>query len=283
MDDDKYLEDLRTFESLCQTANNLSIATGGREVSSQREEYGSHIFGKICVTGIAILKLLPKSVFYSSPKDLQIWDISSVCILARSLIDTYNIFHYLIIQEVDNVELEFRFVVWNLHSEAERLKMLELSKSKSEKLAKIRQDIEGFKVKLKNNKFYQRLDLKEQRKYYSGEKGVFLKNTDISRNAGINPDYYKSIYKYLSQYVHTYPFSISQITQFNASDTESQKLFEPIIEYSTGYLGLSIRDFLKIFPDQSVNIPPEITQIIEDREYIMKNIFSDPSDVTPDG
>jgi len=283
MNNGEYLRDLRKLESLCKTASKLSIATSGREVSTWREAYGSHIFGKICVTGIAILKLLPKSVFYFSPKGFEIWDISSVCVLVRSLIDTYNIFYYLIIEEVDNVELEFRFVLWNLHSETERLKMLELSKSKSEKLEKIRKDIESFKEKLKDNKFYQRLDLKERRKYYAGEKGIFLKNTDISRNAGINPDYYKSIYKYLSQYVHTYPFSISQITQFKASDTESQKLFEPIIEYCTGYLGLSIRDFLKKFPDQSVNTPPEITKIIEDWEYIMKNIFSNSSEVTPDG
>ncbi|MCJ7459234.1 MAG: DUF5677 domain-containing protein [candidate division Zixibacteria bacterium] len=281
MMDGKYLQGIRTLESLCKTASKLSIATSGREVSTWREAYGSHIFGKICLTGIAILKLLPQSVFYFAPKGLEVWDISSVCILTRSLIDTYNVFHYLIIQKVENEELEFRFVLWNLHSETERLKMLELSKSKSEKLEKIKQYVESLKEKLGDNKFYQKLDLKEQKKCCTGEKGIYLKNTDISRNAGINPDYYKSTYKYLSQYVHTYPFSISQIIPFKADDTESQKLFKPIIGYCTGYLCVSTRDFVNIFPDQSGNIPSEIIKTIEDWEYIMRNIFSDPTGAAP--
>lgn len=183
---DKYLQDPRMLEALCKTAMKLSLATHEREVPTWREEYGSHIFGKISVTAIGILRLLPKSVFYFPTSELEIWDISSVCILARSLIDTYNVFHYLIIEEVDNDELEFRFVLWNLHSECERLKMLELIKSTSHELKKIKQGIESLRKELENNKFYRNVDSKKQRDYINGEKGIFLTNTEISKNAGVN-------------------------------------------------------------------------------------------------
>jgi len=281
MIDGKYLQGIRTLESLCKTASKLSIATSGREVSTSREAYGSHIFGKICVTGIAILKLLPKSTFYFAPNGLEIWDISSVSALSRSLIDSYNIFYYLIIEKVDKDELEFRFILWKLHSECERLKMLEFIGSTSNALDDIKQNIEYLRKELKNNKFYQKLDFKKQRFWGSAEKGVFLTNTKISESAGIKPNYYKATYKYLSQYVHTYAFSISQLAIFRAGDAESLNRLETIVEYCIVYLCFSIRDFLKVFPDQSSNIPSEIIKTIEDWEYIMRNIFSDPSGAIP--
>jgi len=275
MNDIKYLQDLRTLEGLCKTAMDLSISTYGQEVPTWREEYGSDIFGKICVTSIAILKLLPKSEFYFAPKGQEIWDISSVSVLSRSLIDSYNIFHYLIIEKVDKDELEFRFILWKLHSECERLKMLEFIKSTHTGLDKLKQYIESRRKELKDNRFYQRLDLEKQKDLIKGRKGIFLTNAKISENAGINPDYYRSVYKYLSQYIHTYPFSISQIAIFRAGDVKSLQLFVSIIGYCTGYLGLSIRDFLKVVPDQSKNITSEVTNTIQDWEYIMKFEFKD--------
>ncbi len=167
--EDKYLQDLRTLEALCQSAMKLSITTSGREVSIWREKYGSHIFGKICMTAIAILKLLPKSRFNVAVNNMEIWDISSVCSLARSLIDAYYSFQYLIIEKVDKHELEFRVTLWSLHSESERLKMLELFKSTSNKLDEIRKNIAELTRKLSGNKFYKSLDSKAQKKFSSGE------------------------------------------------------------------------------------------------------------------
>lgn len=270
MEHHKYLQNLRTLVALCQTAMNLSLATYGRVVHTWREEYGSHIFGKICVTAIAILKLLPKSAFYVAVNNMEIWDISSVCTLARSLIDTYNAFHYLIIEEVDKHKLEFRFTLWRLHSECERLEMLELIRSKSSRLDEIRKNIEGLRRELKSNKFYKSLDSKTQKKFSSGEKGIFLTNSQISKNAGINPTYYKAVYKYLSNYVHTYPFSVSQIASFKAGDPESLGLLKTVVGYCTGYLCLAVRDFIKLVPDQLSNLSPDIIKTIGDWEYIMK-------------
>jgi len=269
MEDHKYLQSLKTLEDLCQTAVKLSIATSGREVSIWREKYGSHIFGKICMTAIAILKLLPKSTYYVAVDNMQIWDISSVCTLARSLIDAYNSFCYLIIEEVEKHELDFRFKLWKLHSESERLKMLELIKSKSNRIDKIRENIQELRRKLRSNKFYNSLESKAQKKFSSGEIGMFLTNTQISTKAGINPNYYKAVYKYLSNYVHTYSFSISQIASFKAGDPESLRLLKTAVGYCTGYLCLAIRDFVKLVPDQLSNLSRDIIETIKDWEYIM--------------
>jgi len=271
MEDDKYLEKLRTFEGLSRTAMNLSIATHGRMVTSWQKEYASYIFGKICVTAIAILKLLPKSSFYGAVNNIEFWDISSVCTLVRSLIDTYNIFYYLIIEKIDESESEFRFVLWKLHSESERLKMLRLVNSKRGELYGIQQNIEKLKKKIIKNKFYQNLSYNKQKKLKSGKYGIFLTNSQISERAGVNPNYYKAIYKYLSSYVHTYPFSISQIAEFRAGDPKSLRLLETVIEFATPYISLSIRDFVKIFPDQSGKLSHQVVDTIKNWEYIVGN------------
>ncbi len=260
---ENYLEDLKKFDMLCKAATKLSIDTHGRKVDSWREEYGSRIFGKIVATAIAILKLLPESQLFNLIGNFKIWDISSISVLARSLLETYNIFYYLIIQEIENDELEFRFIVWNLHSQVERLKMLDLIKSKHPEIEMIKNDIQKWKYKLENNSFYQALTNDQKKDFRKGKKGIFLTNTQISEKAGIDPDYYKSTYKSLSSYVHTFPFSISQIAFFKFGDPDSLSLLNTVLQDTTGYLSLSVRDFVKMVPDQKSCLSSDIFEIID--------------------
>lgn len=216
-----YLIDLMKLEHLVQRTIQLSMATSGREVRTWREGVGSHIFAKICATGIATLKVFPRSGYYVPVNGSEIWDISSVCCLSRSLIDSYNSFFYLTVDNVDESELEFRYTLWNLHSESERLKMLDLMgltrprgegvelEEQNQRLSRLRESIEEWKNKLTNNSFHRNLSQNVQLEHASGDKGIFLTNSEISERAGIAPAYYKATYKYLSNYVHTYAFSIS--------------------------------------------------------------------------
>ncbi|MBI2485555.1 MAG: hypothetical protein HYW01_01065 [Deltaproteobacteria bacterium] len=270
MEHHKYLQNLRTLEALCQTAMDLSIATHGREVPTWQEEYASHIFGKICVTVISILRLLPKSSLYVATNNVAIWDISSVSILTRSLIDAYYAFYYLVVDKIDKNESDFRLILWKLHAECERLKMLELIKSSNPRISDIRKNIGQLRKQLEANKFFQSLDSRNKKHYINGKKGIFLTHSQISENAGINPDYYKAVYKDLSNYVHTYPFSISQIALFRAGQPASLALFKPVVDYCSGYLCLAIRDFIKLVPDQLNNFSHHIIETMKHWEYIMR-------------
>ena len=265
MDDKEYRESIIKLENLCQMAISLSNATFGRSVPSWREQIGSIIFGKICLTSIAILKLLPQSKFYTPTNSTIIWDVSSVCALSRALIDNFNVFHYLIIDQIDEKELEFRYTLWKLHSESERLRMLELIKSKSPMDA-IKKNIDDLKAEVKGNSFYQSLSEKQKVKYLSGKEGIFLKGGQISERAGINPDYYKAAFKYLSNYTHTYAFSISQIALFRAGDSGTLSVLNAVLGYCTVYLSFAINCYTKIFPDVRSSLPHEIVEMINNSE-----------------
>ena len=169
-----YSQNFNDLEFLFSEAFKLSVRTTGRKVKTEREEIGSYIFVKIVFTLKAILKLLPKSpLTRPHDKNIEFWDISSVNALTRSLIDTYNVFYYLIVDDIPKNEIEFRFALWKYHSEVERLKMLQLIGSRSPKLQNLDSQINTLKNELLENSFYKGLKAKVQKNLEKGEKEFF--------------------------------------------------------------------------------------------------------------
>ena len=76
-----------------------------------------------------------------------------------------------------------------------------------------------------------------------------MTNSTISERAGISLKYSKAVYKNLSNYVHTLPYSLSVLSIFNAENEESRNLFKVVIEYCSGYLSLAIKNFVHTFAD----------------------------------
>ncbi len=262
-DEEKYTEAIDTFERLFEKAMQLSIITSGRSGVTWQQEYGSHIFTKIVLTALAILRLLPKSKYSKPFVVAEVWDISSVSVLSRSLIETYHIFYYLIVQPVNNEEREFRFFVWQFHAEVERLKMLQLIQSKDPAMDSIRSNIENLRSRVVSHAFLSRLDAKKQKRVTDGEIGILLDNARISESAGLEPDYFRARYKYLSNWIHTFPYSVTQIATFKAGDSESLNLLTVVSNYSSAYLGLAMRDFIDVFPDQKLSVNSEMLEVIQ--------------------
>lgn len=270
-----YLKTIKEYGQLSNKCIELSSNTNNREVKTWREEYGSHIFAKLTMHSIAISKLLPNTKLYEIPSNFKIWDISSLAVIVRALIETYNVFYYLIIEEVDESEKEFRYLIWHLHSESERLKMLKSIGSKNPAISEIENEIRQFREKLLENEYYiAKTNSKQKAKLRKGEIGFDKTSTQISESAGISKNYFRAVYKNLSSHTHTYPFSIKQISVFRAGDTESLELLKSYANTSSGYLSLAIRDFVKIFPDQELNIN-DVKNMIDLWSHVFKNIAND--------
>ncbi len=272
----EYLKHLKDLKLLYDEAYKLSINTTGRKCTI-KEYYASNIFVKIVLTVRAMIILLPNSpLLKAKDTNKEIWDISSICVLCRSLIETYLVFYYLTIDEIPKEERDFRYVLWEYHANSERLKMLELIKSNSPEITNIRLEKAKTKGDLEKNSFFKSIERKlekgERVKIRKGEKGIFLTNSKIAEKAGINREYYRATYKYLSQYVHTYPFSISQIAKFNTGEEESLNIIDTTVQYATLYTGLSIRDFITLFPDMKGSIENRSWKLISDWEYVAKKI-----------
>jgi Family of unknown function (DUF5677) len=269
-----YIDSIGDFNHITNLAAKLSIETTGREVDSWRVAEASYIFGKICTHAISLLKLQLSLPGDNTGTIVDVWDISSIATITRSIIDSYYVCYYLAIDECSKSELEFRRELWNYHGEYQRFDMLKRIKSKNPKFKEIERDIDSQRLKIVNSSFYQTITgTKFKRNIIDGKVAVLLSNTELSKRAGINPDYYKSNFNYLSAYTHAHPYAFSQLKNFRVDDNESLRLVKYIIDLATGYICYAVRDFIKLVPDQKKSVDSKSKNLIDDWEDIFKNII----------
>lgn len=271
MNQNDYSQTIETLENLFKFVFKLSNDTHGRSVETRREEVGSFIFTKIGLHAHSILRLTPQSSFNQPDKNLEIWDNTSIAVLARALIEAYYIFFYMAIEDISQEEMEFRFLLWDYHSENRRLKKLMAIGSKNQALELLAKNVDHLKRAVKDHQYFNMIDHRRHRKIIKGDVPILLTNKKIAEKAGIDPNYHEATYNLLSSYIHTFPFSISQISAIN--DTEQiLELMEVVLNECIGYLCFAIRDFVILFPDQKVYMVQSIQQNIEIWEYVFKNM-----------
>jgi len=271
----KYLNTLADLEHITATAMTLSLETHDREVESWRKQYCSYIFTKLIMHAQAILLVRPNLERQLDKYESDIWDISSLAALTRAIVDSYYVFFYLGLDQANEDELEFRFYLWNYHSEKQRFDMLKKIKSLDPSMEELENEVKDLKNKVIQNTFYQSLDSKIQRKIRKGEIGILYSNSELSDRLGINSDYYKAIYNDLSAHIHGYPYALTQLAAFRSNDDGSLLVINTTLRICVGYVSLAVRDFLKIMPDQENNVDNRAKDLIKTCEYVFKNILED--------
>lgn len=124
-------------------------------------------------------------------------------------------------------------------------------------------NVRRLKENLTNHPIYTGLEPSIQKRLRKPAEGIFATNSELSARAGIDEDYYKNTFMFLSSYVHSHPFSIEQLTEFRAGEDDSLNLLKIVIEYTSIYLSLTLRDFTKLVPEVSEDIDEETQKTIE--------------------
>lgn len=135
----------------------------------------------------------------------------------------------------------------------------------------LKNNVSEFKNRLINNQFYKSIDLSIQQKIRKGDIGILYSNSELSQRAGIDPNYYQAIYNYLSQYVHAYPYALTQLMKFRAGDDDSLMILKTVLDDCAGYVCHAVRDFLVVMPDQKVNVDERAKSLMVTWEYIFRN------------
>ncbi len=268
MSDTDYLNALEDFRLLCNEALKISIATDTRSITPGREELPTLIFAKQVAHGIAVLKLLP--TLEKGKTELQ--DVPSVFCLTRCMLETYYAFHHICIENVSPEELEFRYALWEYHSKCEFLKMVESLNPNDPDIPEQKKVVEILKQKLLSSSFFKTLSKPQKKTLPDGKQGFYLTTEEIAKRADIPENYHKGVYKFLSNYTQTLGFSVRQLKNFQAGDSKSSGLLQTALVYSTIFLIFSIRDFLKLFPDQNEKIDAKTSEIIKKWEETFSEI-----------
>lgn len=260
---EKYKAAYAELKKLINTAFKIALNIQYKEVDSRDLEVASRLFSKIISHARAILVLAPKKPAGIDAYAQELWDLSSMATLCRSLIDSYYVLFYVAIDDANISTKEFRWILWDYHAESRRLKKLELIGSTLPVVTEIKENVARLKDKLTNHEVFKSLDSPTQKKLKKPSEGIFSTNSELSVRAGIDEDYYKNAFMFLSSYVHSHPFSIEQLTEFRAGEDQSLNLLKIVVEYSSIYLSLTLRDFVKLVPEVSEDIDEEAREIID--------------------
>lgn len=178
-------------------------------------------------------------------------DFASIGVLTRSVFETYLVFHYLFVEEVNADEKEFRVQSWYLGG-LDRIKYKPAFEGNLPQLEKENQEAEELKVKIKATAKFQNLDERSQKKILKG-KWQYKQWHEMATSAGFSENFFRQLYMYMSSYAHANRLSVIQIQQMKT--IEEQK------DVAAGFVGIIltviskyIYDYVQIMPGLSEKV-----------------------------
>jgi hypothetical protein len=241
----RYADSHNEFSSLLAYAVSLIEAQRGHEPRGEQQYYGERIFGKLVCHGLSLKALSPSP---PPTKSGELWDVSSNYALARTLIETYDALAYVAFESLSAVEREFRLLLWQLHSVERRAEMLRLIGSKDPKVADVQSDLIRLKSSLLGHSLLPSAGEELRKKIERGETPPYhLSQRERDQRLGVDRDYHRAVVMHLSAHVHTHPFSVYQLFEFQAGDPECFRLMAVPLQYSAGFLSKAIVGMIELF------------------------------------
>lgn len=265
----RYRRILREYDTLISHAQAISDRLISRPLENKCHSYSDAIFTKLIRHGISLRKLSPS---LDSAQSSELWDVASACAVARALIESYDALAYIGVHHVEPSEREFRILLWELHDQQRRLKMLEKIGSVDLRVSDIRKRAGELSAKLMSHTFYSNLSQDVRSKVARGEAPpVHLSQRDLNAVSEINHDYYIAVTMFLSQYVHTYPLSLHQLMHFRAGEPDALHVSSMPLQYSMPFLAKAIEAMIAVWPEGKVEQTPEVEKIVQTWLVIAKN------------
>jgi len=286
---------LGDFTRLTVLACQLSEESAGQVPHAREIEYGSNVFTTICLTAHAILQTHPESG--TSVGGLpRIWNPVATASLARVLMEACVNLYYFCVEEIEEEEREFRFLVADLHCARERLHMSDSIRAECDRFRRVvdqptdaqtlhlaersnvarsglEDSLRSLARRLQANGHFCCLSGKERKMWYEGDysgegryrgRGFHLELRERARRACFAASAYEAQYRYLSSYVHSAPSAIDQIAAVGQDPAGMRdEVIPSLIRQCCGLLAIAIRYFLSLVPDCSRLISTEAVALID--------------------
>lgn len=247
MDWKRYASIVAEYDAVLSYARDTSAALVGIVPSERYKQYAEQILVKMlahCIT----LRLLSPDPARLAPGEL--WDLASESAIARAIVETYDAMAYVALGEIEPEEREFRLLLWELHDASRRSKMLESIGSTDPRYFEIRASSRSLCERVVAHPFFARTSESVQQKVKRGDPPPFhLSHRERCAAYSVNFDYYNATTMQLSQYVHTFPFSIHQLFEFKAGTPEALRMMSLPLQYALAFLSREIEGIRSLFPN----------------------------------
>lgn len=257
----RYIELLTEYDAIVSEACSFSHGLTGKTVSEKHLSYAETIFTKLVCHALSLRRLSP-TLQPTSPSEL--WDIGAACAIARSLVEAFDALAYIGFHKVSAPERQLRILVWELHGQEHRLVMLDKIGATGPDIERIRDSTNNLRSLVIAHSMYEALPKHVRGKISGGQTPAFLKaQKDCNFENGVNHDYYNSVIMFLSQYVHTLPFSLSQLTLAHAGDPGALQIIAMPLQYAMAFIALAISGMRELWPDVEIHTTQEIQLILD--------------------
>lgn len=248
---DCYVDNVKNYQKTLEISKRISNKIGGRFVD-ERKGWASILFTKLCTTGNSLFLLAPHN---SLTNQEDHWDYSSMFSLTRNLMECYQTFFYLCIENISKNEYILRKKLFDYHDLTSRKKLFSLMHD--HKQTEEDERIEEFVIKeLKENELFKTLPEKQQSAYLKGDKAFFITREDIEERFGNDRNAFKMYYKLLSSNTHSYPMGFYRIQgagRGTGLKTPVEEGYSSLaLKIANDYLMKALKNILSLFPDSIV-------------------------------
>ncbi len=276
--EDRYIESRQDLKKLVAYAHELSSELKGKEAGSESIYYASIIFSKLIGHGITLSRNSPIALEVSDFSGAELWDVSSVCCIARAILESFDALAYIAIHPNSKETELLRIKVWELHDIERRLKMLNFINSDSTEARKLTEDSEQLRSHILDSPSAKLIHRSLIGKIRKGESPDYLSPIrDRCKNSEIDYEYYMGAKVFLSSHVHTYPFSVHQLSRFRAGDADSLNLISLALRYSSVFVAKAIQGIRLIIDFKLCRPTDEVEDIIRIWIGIAKNGVQSPT------
>lgn len=265
----KYRASVRQFDAVLEHARAVSNSLVGLTTPTANASYGEQIFVSMLAHCVTLRRLAPDPD-RKTPHEL--WDLPSMCAVARCTVEAHDAFLYIASIDVPVVERELRVWLWEFHDKTRRLKMLEAIGSKNPEVQSIRDDCPRLLERITAHPAFQGMRKHIQRKVQDGDPPTFhLSQRERCQAAGIDFDYYNAVTMQLSQYVHTLPFALHQLLSFRAGSEDVLVLMRLPLEYVLPFLGRVTNEMRALMPANTPDAPARTARTMARWDAIYRN------------
>lgn len=274
MTPEKYKGFLAEFDTLLGHARTLGNRLTGRPIEGLHLAYVDTIYTKLICHGISLRRL---SASHDPRLPHELWDLPSVCAVARSLIEAYDALAYIGAPDISETERDFRILLWDAHDQARRLTMLEKIGSVDARVDEIRQQAPTLSEQIKAHERFTNATKDLRARVARGEP-FSLTQKELNLAHGINHDFYVTATMFLSQYVHTFPFAIRQLMNAKAGDPDSIGLSSMPLRYTMPFIVKAIDAMTALWPDVQGALPDDLDMLMCQWRHTAENGFVNSDD-----
>lgn len=246
---------VREFDAVLEHGKAVASVWAGHPQATAQASYGEQIYVKLLAHCVALRRLAPDPL---QPMPRELWDLPSMSALARCTIEAFDAFDYVAGHVVSQEEHGFRIRLWELHDATRRLKILGAVKAEPQATETIRADMQRLRQALEQHPHLATLPSALQaellRRFSRDDPPAFhLGQRQRCSLSGLDADWHHAITLQLSQHVHTLPFSVHQLTIFQAGTPDALRLLAQPIVFALPFLARAVHGVVPLLATR----PPE--------------------------